>query len=185
MSVDAFAVCHRRLRGVTVPTPFAADGLLYVASGCAHSRLRPLYGIRAGAKGDISLTGDANANAHVAWRQPLAAPYVPSPLVYDGLLYVLLDRGLLAAYDARTGAEVYGPQRLANGGTSFSASPWACDGRIFCLSERGEAYVVVTGALFRVICVNRLDEAAFATPAVARGSLVFRTLSKIRRIGGK
>jgi outer membrane protein assembly factor BamB len=172
----------RGMSGVTVPTPFAADGLLYLASGCAHSSLRPVYAIRPGAAGDISLPTGATANAYVAWCQRRAAPYVTSPLVYDGLLYVLLDRGTLAAYDASTGQELYSGQRFTDGRAAFSASPWAYDGRIFCLTEAGETYVVEAGPEFRVLHVNRLDEAALATPAVARDSLIVRTLTRLYRI---
>jgi outer membrane protein assembly factor BamB len=172
----------RGMSGVTVPTPFAADGLLYVASGCAHSPQRPVYAIRPGASGDITLKAEAANSEFIAWRQRLAAPYVPSPLVYDKLLYVLLDHGSLAAFDARTGQEVYGPQRLAAGRASFSASPWAYDGRLFCLSDTGETHVVRAGPEFRVLHVNRLEEAAYATPAVARDSLIFRTLTRLYRI---
>jgi outer membrane protein assembly factor BamB len=172
----------RGMSGVTVPTPFAADGLLYIASGCAHSARRPVYAIRPGATGDISLGADATSNENIAWVQRRAAPYVTSPLVYDGILYVLLDRGYLAAYDACTGEEVYGKRRFADGRASFSASPWAYDGKIFCLTETGETYVVEAGREFRVLHVNRLDEAALATPAVARDSLIVRTLTRLYRI---
>jgi outer membrane protein assembly factor BamB len=172
----------RGMSGVTVPTPLAAEGLLYIASGCQHSSRRPVYAIRPGATGDISLQGDATSNAHIVWTQHRAAPYVTSPLVYDGLLYVLLDKGFLAAYDARTGEEVYGKHRFPTGKAAFTASPWAYDGKIFCLTEAGETYVVEAGPEFRVLHVNRLDEAALATPAVARDSLILRTLTKLYRI---
>jgi outer membrane protein assembly factor BamB len=172
----------RGMSGVTVPTPFAADGLLYIASGCAHSALRPVYAIRPGATGDISLQDGATANAHIAWCQRRAAPYVTSPLVCDGLLYVLLDKGTLAAYDARTGEEFYSKQRFTDGRAAFSASPWAYDGKIFCLAETGETYVVAAGPEFRVLHVNRLDESTLATPAIARDSLIVRTLTKLYRI---
>ena len=133
------------MSGVTVPTPFAVDGLLYIASGCAHSSQRPVYAIRPGATGDISLQSGATANAHVAWSQRRAAPYVTSPLVYDGQFYVLLDKGFLAAYDAITGEEVYGKQRFPGDRAAFTASPWAYDGKVFCLTETGETYVIEAG----------------------------------------
>jgi outer membrane protein assembly factor BamB len=172
----------RGMSGVTVPTPFAADGLLYIASGCSRSSLRPLYAIRPGASGDISLQHDSTTNSHIAWYQRRAAPYVTSPLVYDGLLYVLLDNGFLTAYDARSGEEVYGKQRFPDGKATFSASPWAYAGKIFCLSETGKTYVVEAGPEFRVLHVNQLDEPALATPAVVRDSLVLRTLTRLYRI---
>jgi outer membrane protein assembly factor BamB len=172
----------RGMSGVTVPTPFAAGGLLYIASGCVHSASRPVYAVRPGAAGDISLRGGAASNAHIAWCQGRAAPYVPSPVVCDSLLYVLLDGGFLAAYDARTGEPVYDKQRFTPGVAAFTASPWAYDGKIFCLAETGETYVVEAGPEFRVLHVNRLDEATLATPAVARDSLVIRTLTQLYRI---
>jgi outer membrane protein assembly factor BamB len=172
----------RGMSGVTVPTSFAADGLLYIASGCAHSAQKPVYAIRPGATGDISLKSGATTNTHIAWSQRRAAPYVTSPLVYDGVFYVLLDSGFLAAYDARTGEEIYGKQRFTTGRAAFTASPWAYDGKIFCLTETGETYVVEAGPEFRVLHVNRLDEATLATPAVARDSVILRTLTKLYRI---
>jgi outer membrane protein assembly factor BamB len=172
----------RGMSAVTVPTPFAADGLLYISSGCQHSRIKPIYAIRAGASGDITLQADATSNDFIVWCQRLAAPYVTSPLVYDGLLYVLFDGGSLAAYDARTGGQVYDKQRFTTGKAGFSASPWAYDGKIFCLAETGETQVVAAGREFRVLHVNRLDETALATPAVARDSVILRTLTKLYRI---
>jgi outer membrane protein assembly factor BamB len=172
----------RGMSNVTVPTPFAAEGLLYLASGNTGSPNKPVYAIRPGARGDISLQRDATANAHIAWCQRKAAPYVTSPLVYDGILYVLLDGGFLAAYDARTGAEIYDKQRFPGGRTAFTASPWAYDGKIFCLAETGETYVVAAGREFRVRHVNPHGEATHATPAVARDSVILRTLTKLHRI---
>jgi outer membrane protein assembly factor BamB len=122
------------------------------------------------------------SNEYIAWCQRKAAPYVTSPLVYDGILYVLLDGGFLAAYDARTGVVVYEKQRVGSARTAFTASPWAYDGKIFCLAETGETYVVAAGREFRVLHVNRLDETALATPAVARDSVILRTLTKLHRI---
>jgi outer membrane protein assembly factor BamB len=172
----------RGMSNVTVPTPFAAEGLLYLASGNTGSPNKPVYAIRPGARGDISLSAEAASNAHIAWCQRKAAPYVTSPLVYDGILYVLLDGGFLAAYDARTGAEIYGKQRFPGGRAAFTASPWAYDGKIFCLAETGETYVIAAGREFRVLHVNRLGETALATPSVARDSLILRTLTKLYRI---
>jgi outer membrane protein assembly factor BamB len=174
----------RGMSNVTVPTPFAAEGLLYLASGNTGSPNKPVYAIRPGARGDISLPAGATSNAHIAWCQRKAAPYVTSPLVYDDILYVLLDGGFLAAYDARTGAEIYDKQRFPGGRAAFTASPWAYDGKIFCLAETGETYVVAAGREFRVLHINRLGETALATPAVARDSVILRTLTQLHRIAG-
>lgn len=167
------------LRGmsiISIPTPFAAGELLYVTSGyVVDPFLKPVYAIKPGARGDISLADGATGNTHVAWCQPQAGPYHPTPLVHDGLLYVLHDRGFLACYDAKTGEEVYGKRRLGGGASAFTASPWAYDGKVFCLSEDGDTFVVQAGRDFKVLGRNRLGEMALATPAVADGSLFLRT----------
>ena len=164
---------------ITIPTPCARDGLLYVTSGYVLDPwLKPLYAIRPGAKGDISLAKDETSNKYVAWCQPQAGPYHPSPLAYGGYVYVLHDRGFLACYEARTGKEVY-KRRLGGGASGFTASPWGYGGRVFCLSEDGETFVVRAGKEFKVVGRNKLDEMALATPAIAGGSLFVRTEGRL------
>ena len=124
---------------VTIPTPLAKFGLLYVSSGYIFDPVRPVCAIRPGATGDITLGQGEGGSQYVAWRQKAASPYVPSPLVYGDYLYVLYDRGLLSCYEARTGKEVYGKQRL---GSAFTSSPWAYEGNVFCLSEDGDTFVI-------------------------------------------
>jgi outer membrane protein assembly factor BamB len=167
---------------ITIPTPSARHGLLYVSSGYVMDRLRPVYAIRPGAAGDISLKPGETDNRHIAWCQRQAGPYHPSPVVYGDYLYVLYDRGFLACYDARTGKEVYGKQRIDPGSDKFTASPWAGDGKVYCLSEDGETFVIRAGPKFEVLGRNRLDEMCLATPALVRGSLLLRTASKLYRI---
>jgi outer membrane protein assembly factor BamB len=173
---------------IAIPTPFARHGLLYVASGYVGDPfMKPVYAIRPGAAGDISLKRGEADNKFIAWCQRQAGAYHPSPLVYGDYLYVLHDRGLLACYDARTGKEVYGKKRLGGGATAFTASPWAYGGKVFCLSEDGETVVIQAGKEFKVVGRNPLGEMALATPAVAGGSLFVRTRTKLYclRQGGK
>jgi outer membrane protein assembly factor BamB len=89
-------------------------------------------------------------------------------------LYVLYDRGFLACYDAHTGKEVYGRQRLGSA-TAFTASPWAGDGKVFCLSEDGDTFVVQAGPAFKLLGKNRLDETSLASPAPVGDSVILRT----------
>ena len=91
--------------------------------------------------------------------------------------------GMLSCYDARAGKEIYKRQRL--GGNAFTSSPWAYNGKIFCLSEDGDTFVVQAGPKFAVLGKNSLEEMCMATPAIAQGSLLVRTLSKMYRIEGK
>ena len=107
-------------------------------------RLRPIYAVRPGATGDISLQGEQTSNDWIAWCQPAAAPYNPSTLVYQGNLYVLYDNGSIACFNARDGSSVYARQRIPKGG-SCTTSPWAYDGKIFCLNEDGVTFVLKAG----------------------------------------
>jgi outer membrane protein assembly factor BamB len=168
------------MSSISVPTPFAANGLLYAASGFPGDARRPVYAIRPGASGDISLKDGETSNGQIAWSNPLLGTYVTTALVYGEYFYTLLDRGLFWCHDARTGRQIYGRQRLTAGG--FTASPWAYNGKIFAMSEEGETYVIQAGPEFKVLAVNSLDEMTLATPAVAQGSLIVRTASRLYRI---
>jgi outer membrane protein assembly factor BamB len=167
-----------------VPSPMAANGLLYVTSGYPADALRPAYAIRPGATGDISLKSDQSSNDYIMWSHPTLGPYHPSPLVYRGCYYALQDRGLLSCNDPQTGREIYPRQRISMDATSFTASPWAYNSKVFALSEDGDTYVIQAGPEFKVLGKNSLNEMALASPAVANGSLIIRTASKLYRIGG-
>ena len=167
---------------IAIPTPFAEHDLLYITSGYVGDKKRPLFAIRPGAQGDITLKDDQDSNQYIAWCQKQGGPYNPSPIVYGDYCYVLLDRGMLSCYDARTGSEIYSKKRIAAGANMFTSSPWANDGKIFCLSEDGDAFVIQAGTEFKVLGSSKLDEMCMATPAAVRGSLIIRTISKLYRI---
>lgn len=161
-----------------IPSPFAAHGMVYVTSGYVGDEQRPVYAIKPGASGDISLEEDETANEYIRWYLPKAGPYNPSPIVYGDYYYTLLDRGFLTCHDARTGEEVYGKQRFAPG-ASFTASPWAYNGRLFFLSEDGDTYVVEAGAEYKLLATNPLNDLALASPAIVGDKLLIRTASKL------
>ncbi len=165
---------------ITIATPYADSGLLYISSGYILGFNKPIFALRPGASGDISLTGDETSNEFIAWSHNQTAPYNPTTLVYQGLLYVLRDRGFFVCYDAKTGEEVYGRQRLP-GGKAFSASPWAYDGKIFCLNEYGVTFVVKAGREFELLHTNKLadDPMCMATPAMAGERLLLRTNKRL------
>jgi hypothetical protein len=165
-----------------VPSPMTANGLLYIMSGYPANSLRPVYAIRPGATGDISLKADETSNAFIVWADRTLGTFHPSPLVYRGCLYVLHDRGFLTCNDAATGKSIYGRQRISTDTATFTASPWAYNGKVFALSEDGDTYVIQAGPEFKVLGKNTLNEMALATPAVTRGSLIVRTASKLYRI---
>jgi outer membrane protein assembly factor BamB len=170
---------------IDIPTPFAKNGLLYVESGYPGDQLRPDYAIRPGASGDISLKPDETSNGFVVWSNPALGTYATSALAYGDYYYTLFDRGILACHDAKTGKEIYPRQRITADASGFTASPWAYNGKIFAMSEDGDTYVVQAGPAFKVLGKNSLNEMTLATPAVANGSLIVRTASKLYRIGKK
>ena len=172
-----------RLKGVTQanPTPTEGDGLLYVGTGSQGEANRPLFAIKPGASGDISLKPDQTANEFIAWYQPRASAYTSSPLVFGGRVYAVNDTGVLQVFDAKTGREIY-KARVGGVGNTFSASPWAAGGKIYFLSEEGDTFVVNPGDAYEEIAKNSLGELAFASPAVTRDGLFIRTQSKLYRI---
>ena len=171
------------MSSIVIPTPFSQHGLLFLASGYVNDTVRPVYAVKAGARGDISLKEGETSNEYIAWYQRQAGPYNPSPLVYGDYYYTLLDRGIFTCHDARTGREIYGKQRIDPEASAFTASPWASNGKIFALSEDGDTFVIQAGTEFKVLGKNSLDELCMATPAIVRGSLIMRTATKLYRIG--
>lgn len=171
------------MSSITIATPFTAHGLLYITSGYVGDKHKPIYAIQPGGKGTINLKKNRPVDKSIVWRQPNAAPYNPSTLVYNDLLYVLYDFGFLACFNAKTGEEIYGKVRVRERQrTPFTASPWAYNNKVFCLSEDGDCFVYKAGRKNELLHINKLDELCMATPGIARGSLFIRTASKLYRI---
>jgi outer membrane protein assembly factor BamB len=170
------------LSGSTTPTPFAANGLLYASSGFPGD-FRPVYAIRPGARGDISLKDGETSNKFVAWSNSALATYLPSPIVYRGHLCSLFSRGLFTCHDAETGREIYGRQRIDPQASGFSVSPWAYNGKIFVASEDGDVYVIEAGPQFKILRKNPMGEMiSIGSPAIAQSSLIIRTVSSLWKI---
>ena len=165
---------------ITAPTPIVADGLIVVASGRAPER--PIFVVRPGAQGEITLAAGATSNDAVVWSRTQRGPYMPTPVAYKGILYVLANNGLFDAYDLKTGAEVY-RQRLSTVGNGFSASPVAADDKIYLSNEDGDIIVVTAGPKFEQIAVNSMGELVMATPALSRGVLYVRTAGSLIAVG--
>jgi outer membrane protein assembly factor BamB len=165
---------------ITAPTPIFSGDLIVVASGRRPEA--PIFVIRAGASGDITLAKGESANKSVAWSRQGRGSYMPTPLIYRGHLYVLSNQGVLDCYDLRTGAEVY-RERLPHQGGGFSASPVAADGRIYLPGEDGEMFVVRAGTKFELLARNSMGELLLATPAISGGMMYVRTQHHLFAIG--
>jgi outer membrane protein assembly factor BamB len=116
------------------------------------------------------------------WRIDRGSPYTPTPLVYENVLYVLTDGGVLSAYDAGTGALVY-HARVGAGATGFSASPVAAGGHLYIAGEDGDLFVVRAGGKPEVVSTHPFKETIFATPALDGNLLIVRTRGRLIALG--
>jgi hypothetical protein len=144
------------------------DGIAYVGTGYDRAEL---IAVKMQGSGDITQT-------NVVWRCSEGMPYKPSPVLVDGLLYVINDAGGLTCLDAATGAVVW-RERL---GGNYSASPVAADGRIYLFNERGKGIVLKPGRAFTLLAENELEDGCMASPAVVGHAIYVRTKSALYRI---
>ena len=159
-------------RNITSPT---ADGnMIFVGNEKRGNGGGTLFGIKAGASGDISLKEGENHNEFVVWSVPESGIAMASPLVYKGLLYVVdRNRGQMFCYEAATGKTVY-PATKISGAADFWASPWAYDGKIYCLDDKGTTHIIQAGREFNELGKNKLDDIFWASIAIAKNSYIFR-----------
>lgn len=167
---------------ITAPTPIFADGVFVIASGRAPER--PIFVVRSNVRGDITLTSGQTSNEKIVWSRTGRGSYMPTPIIYKGVLYVLANNGLFDAYNVKTGEEIY-RQRLSLVGSGFSASPVAADGKIYLSNEDGEILVIAAGEKFEHIATNSMGELLMATPALADGMMYVRSASSLFAIGRK
>jgi acylaminoacyl-peptidase len=156
---------------ITVPTPFFGAGLIFVTSG--YRPLQPIYAIRPGAAGDITLKEGEKSSAAIAWGTTRDGPYMPTPIVYGDYLYVCSNAGIVTCFEAKTGKQVY-KERLGGSG-GYTASPVAADGKLYFTGEESGVRVVRAGPKFEVLAVNPLGDPCMATPAISDGMMFVRT----------
>jgi outer membrane protein assembly factor BamB len=157
-----------------------AHDLIYVTSG--YAPIQPIYAIRPGATGDISLAEDKESNTFIAWSKKKGGPYMPTPVVYGDYLYTCSNQGVLTAYNAHTGERIY-QERLGGKGGAFTASPVASDGKIYLSSEDGDVFVVKAGPKYELLATNPVGEVMMATPAISGGLVIVRGLKHVFAFG--
>ena len=153
---------------ITAPTPIFSGDLMLVASGRRPEA--PIFAIRSGGQ--------------VAWQKTQRGSYMPTPLFYRGLLYVLGNAGIFDCYEFQTGREVY-RERVPHQGSGFSASPVVSDGSIYLPGEDGDVFVVRAGEKFEILAKNSMDDPVMASPAISGGTLLLRTQHHLWGIRGK
>ena len=158
----------------SIPSPVAADGMVFVTSGF---RGNALLAIRLdGAQGNIT------NSEKIAWSLDQDTPYVPSPLLYDGTLYFLKSNSpLLSCFQATTGREYYRGQRL-EGISNIYASPVGAAGRVYITGREGTTVVVQQGPTYKVLAVNKLGDGFDASPAVVDNEIYLRGTRYLYRI---
>ncbi len=134
-----------------------------------------IVAVRHGGRGDVTDT-------HVRWRYRKSLPNVPSPLLYQKVLYLVKDGGIVTSLDPRTG-EALKQDRIPGATEHFWASPVAADGKVYMLSQGGKLAVLRAAAEWEVLAVNELGDEAFATPAIADQRLYVRTRTKLYCFG--
>src|SRR4026208_515843 len=170
----------RPMSEITTPTPFVAHDLIFVTSG--YAPIQPIYAIRPGGNGDLTLKDGKESSDSVAWSKQRGGPYMPTPIVYGELLYTCSNQGVLTAYNAPTGERVY-QERLGGTGGAFTASPVASDGKIYLSSEDGDIFVVKAGPKHELLATNSVGEVMMATPAISDGLLIVRGINHLFAFG--
>ena len=163
----------RGLASNAVPSPVVAGDIVVVSAGYPE---KVAMAIRAGGSGDVTGT------PRVLWKYTKGTAYVPSPIAYDGYVYLVTDKGILTCLDARTGEVKYEGGRVPVPAT-LMASPVAFDGKILLSSMEGDTFVIKAGPVHEVLKTNTLGEAIAASPALARGRIFIRGESHLYAIG--
>ncbi len=157
---------------VVVPTPFVAYDTIFIASG--YSPIQPIYAVSLTARGDISLKASESQNQFVRWSVRKGGSYMPTPLVYRGLLYSCKNAGILWCFDVRTGEQLFKKRIKTPGAASFVASPVAADGHLYCTAEDGYVLVSKAGREYESVAQNPVGESVLATPAISQGTFFVR-----------
>ena len=165
---------------IPTPTPVVADGLIFITN--SHGQESPIFAISEGASGDITPATGALSNDHLVWSRRRDGAYMQTPIVYGDLLYNCRTNGVLSVYETRTGQRLY-QQRIDGGGSGFTASPIAADGKVYFSSEDGSVYVLKAGPELEVLSENPMGETLMATPALSEGVLYIRTRGHLVAIG--
>ncbi len=137
-----------------------------------------LLAIKLGGKGDITDNPE-----YVMWTNQRGNAYSSSPVLHDGILYFVTDRGLVSAFDAVTGEPHYHQQRLPETYT-FKSSPVATNGKLYLASEEGDVIVLKLGTEYEVLAVNKMgDEIFVSSPVILDGKLYLRSQDELFCIG--
>jgi len=163
---------------LVIAMPVVGDDVVYVSAG--YPPIKPIYAVKAGIRGGHEFS-PGKTDENLVWSHPRGGAYLPTPLYYGGLYYVVHHNGRLVVYDAKSGTPIH-KTRFSQRGT-FTASPIIVDGKIYTATEEGILYVVDAKPDFKELAAHDFEEPLMATPAASEGLLLVRTPSKLIAIG--
>jgi outer membrane protein assembly factor BamB len=158
-----------RFKGFSNTTrPVMDNGLVFISTGFSRARL---LAIRLGGKGDVT-------QSHIAWKWDRDVPVKPSPILVDGLLYMVSDNGKVSCIEAATGKMIWS-EKISG---QYSASPIYAGGRIYFFNHTGKTTVIAAGRELRTLAVNELDAGCMASPAIVANAMILRSKTHLYRI---
>ncbi|MDX8338958.1 PQQ-binding-like beta-propeller repeat protein [Draconibacterium sp. IB214405] len=165
-----------------IPSPVFDDEFIYFGNAGGPQQTTSLMAVKAGAKGDISLAEGETSNEWVAWSNANTGISNPSPVLYNGMIYVLSSRGGdISCVNASTGEVLY-QQKVDKVGACW-ASPWINNDKLYFYDERGITRVIKTGSEFEVLGENKLDDKFWASVVPTSDAYVFKGVEKIYCVG--
>ena len=165
-----------------IPSPVPGGEMLYVGNAAFRDTPGTLFAVKAGAEGDITPAQGETSNEWVAWSNTDAPTMNPTPLLYQGLLYVLSSRGgTLTCFDAATGEQYY--QEKVDGVGACWASPWACEDKVFFYDENGKTSVVQAGEEFSLLHQNELEGKFWASVAAKDDVYLLKAVKRLYCVG--
>jgi outer membrane protein assembly factor BamB len=164
------------MTGNVIPTPVADSEMVYCTSGFRGSMLQAIK---------LGRTGDLTGTDAVAWQVKEATPYVPSPILYDGKIYVFsVNDAILSCYDAKTGKAFYAKQKLDEMKNIYAA-PVGANGNVYCVGRNGVTYVLKNADTYQVVSINKLDDSIDCTPAIVDNEIILKGKQSIYCIAEK
>ncbi|MEO1618640.1 MAG: PQQ-binding-like beta-propeller repeat protein [Planctomycetota bacterium] len=162
---------------IVAPTPQVLPWGVLLSAG--YPPVKPLTVVRHEARGKLELPdpsqGDlAGSDDAFVWSRRSGGPYMSTPVVHQGLAYVIDTGGILTCYDATNGERVYKKRLRGGGASSFTGSPVVAGEYVYFPSEQGVIQIVRCGSTFEKQDPSEIGEATLATPAIADGYLLIR-----------
>ncbi len=148
-----------------IPTPIVSDGLVFCTSGFRGSELQAI---------ELGHTGDLTDTKAIRWQVSKATPYVPSPILYEGNLYVCsMNKAAISCYHAPTGRLNFSQENL-DGVKDIYASPVGAAGRVYFVGRKGTTQVIANSEKFEILATNVLADEFDASPAVAGDQILLK-----------